>query len=433
MRPAADRAPSTTLPLRYLLAAAGAFVLSALGVVWLAAELAGHYYHPWILALTHTFTLGWIGLTIFGSSYQLVPVVLDRPLWSERLAAWQFVLLVAGITGMVAHFALAEWSGLVWAAGLVGVGVGLHVLNTVMTVRGLRRWTFTAYLVAGAITGLGLTTVFGLALGVHRLWPFLPGQHFPTLHAHFHLALLGWILPMVIGVAARVYPMFLLAREPEGWPGRVQLWGLATGVPAVIAGLLAMPALLLPGALAVAAAVAAHLAWVGGMVRSRRRPSLDWGLRFALTGAAFLVPTAAMGLAFAAGLLAGPRLGLAYAVLALGGWVSLTIVGMMLKIVPFLVWYRTYARLAGRVPVPTLPQLSWPAAEAAAYALLAPGMLALAAALAAGEVVWIRAAGITIALGALAFAAALGRVLGHLGRAGLRDAAPAAGVRAAAS
>ena len=28
----------------------------------------------------------------------------------------------------------------------------------------------------------------------------------------------------------------------------------------------------------------------------------------------------------------------AYAVIVLGGWVSLTIAGMMLKIVPFLVW-----------------------------------------------------------------------------------------------
>ena len=36
---------------------------------------------------------------------------------------------------------------------------------------------------------------------------------------------------------------------------------------------------------------------------------------------------------------------------------------MMLKIVPFLVWYRVYAPRAGRQPVPTLAQLSWPAAE----------------------------------------------------------------------
>ena len=42
--------------------------------------LAGHYYHPRLLALTHAVTLGWITLAIMGASYQLVPVVFERPL-----------------------------------------------------------------------------------------------------------------------------------------------------------------------------------------------------------------------------------------------------------------------------------------------------------------------------------------------------------------
>ena len=76
----AARVPSVTLPLRYLVAATVAFALAALGVPWLARELTGHYYHPRVLALTHTVTLGWITLTIMGASYQLVPIVLGRPI-----------------------------------------------------------------------------------------------------------------------------------------------------------------------------------------------------------------------------------------------------------------------------------------------------------------------------------------------------------------
>ena len=105
---------------------------------------------------------------------------------------------------------------------------------------------------------------------------------------------------------------------------------------------------------------------------------------------------------------------IAYAVVTLGGWVSLTIVGMMLKIVPFLVWYRAYSPRAGREPVPTLAQLSSPRAEALAYGLLTGGIVLLAAAGLVGDSIWIRAAGVVLALGALAFAAALSRVLTHL-------------------
>jgi hypothetical protein len=229
------------------------------------------------------------------------------------------------------------------------------------------------------------------------------------------VALLGWIAPMIVGVGARVYPMFLLAPEPGGRGARVQSWGLGLGVPAVAAGLLLGRApLLVPGALAVAAALAVHAAWVVGFARHGKRPALDRGLRFVLTGTACLAPAGLAGLALALGLASGPRVALAYAVLALGGWVSLTIAGMMLKIVPFLVWYRVYAPRAGREPVPTLAELSWAGAERLAYALLTGGTVALALAVAAGERAAIAVAGSAVAVGALALAAALGRMLAHL-------------------
>ncbi|HEX9820498.1 MAG TPA: hypothetical protein VGD07_12930 [Methylomirabilota bacterium] len=431
MQPTPGRGASPMLPLSYLVTAAAAFVLAALAVPWLAPELAGHYYQPRILALTHAVTLGWITLTIMGASYQIVPIVLGRPIWSERLARWQLVLTAVGIAGMVGHFFFGEWSGLVWAAGLVTLGVGAHLVNAALSVRGLTQWTFTARLVVLAYVGLGLTTLFGALLGVDKLVRVLPGSLFPNLHAHVHLALLGWVLPMVIGVAARVYPMFLLAREPVGWPGRVQLWGLGLGVPATVLGILGSGALLAAGALAVAAAVGAHLAWVLDMVRGSRRPALDWGLRFVLAGAFALVPATVLGLALAFGTLAGPRVALAYAALALGAWASLTIAGMLLKIVAFLVWYRVYGPRVGREPVPALPDLGWPAGERLAWALLTTGFAALAGALWLGEPAWIRAAGAVVAAGAVMFAATLARVLHHLMPCARRAAAPASRVGAA--
>ncbi len=421
----AGKSPSPTLPLCYLVTAAAAFVLSCAAVPALAPELAGHYYHPHLAALTHTLTLGWITLSIMGASYQLIPIVLERRVWSERLARWQFWILAIGIAGMVAHFYIGGWPGLLMAAVMVGAGVAMHLVNVALTLRSVDRWSFTARFIAMAHAGLGLTVVFGLVLGADRIWKFLPGSFFPTLHAHFHLALLGFVAPMVMGVAARVYPMFLLAPEPSGWPERVQFWGLALGVPAVVAGLLGAPALVGPAAIVVAAAAAAHVTWVWRMARDRKRPALDWGLRFVLTGSVFLIAAVAMGLGLAFNILSGPRAALAYAVLALGGWVSLTIVGMMLKIIPFLVWYRVYSPQVGRSRVPTLAQLGWPAAEGLAYALFTGGVAALASALTTGHAQLIGAAGVILAAGAVCFAAAVARVLHHMAPCGRRPAVTA--------
>ena len=189
-----------------------------------------------MLALTHTVTLGWITLAIMGASYQLIPIVLERPIWSERLARWQLGVLAVAVLGMIAHFYLGTWPGLAAAAGLLAVGIGLHLLNVGLSLRGFTRWTFTARMVVLGYGGLALTTLFGLALAANRVWPFLPGEFFPTLHAHVHLALLGWVTPMIFGVAARVYPMFLLAPAPGRWSCRLQLWGLAVGLAVGRAG-----------------------------------------------------------------------------------------------------------------------------------------------------------------------------------------------------
>jgi len=422
----AGRAPSVTLPLAYLAMAATAFVLAALALPGLGVALAGHYYHPRLLALTHVVTLGWITLAIMGASYQLIPVVIERPLFSERLARWQLPGLAAGILGMVSHFWIGRWDGLTWAAALVGAGVLTHVINVALSVRRLARWSFTARGVALALGGLVLTVAFGVTLAITHGSRVFPGGLLGAVHAHFHLALLGWIAPMIVAVAARVYPMFLLAPEPGGWGASIQLGGLGLGVPAVTAGLaLGQPALVVPGAVAVVVALGVHVRWVSGFARRRKRPTLDWGLRFVLTGTACLVLSGVLGLALALGVGSGPRAALAYAVLALGGWVSLTIVGMMLKIVPFLAWYRVYAPRAGREPVPTLAQLSWPAAERLAYGLLTVGTLALAATVAAGEPAAIAVAGTIVCIGALVFAAALGRTLWHLRLCGAGRPAPA--------
>ena len=419
--PHPGRGPSPLLPLAYLLCAAAAFVVGSFGVAWLAPELAGHYYHPRLLALTHTVTLGWITLAIMGASYQLIPVVLEHPIWSERLAGWQLAILGIAVLGMIAHFLLGTWPGLVAAAGLLTSGVTLHLLNVILSVRGLAQWSLTARLVMIGYAGLVATTLFGSALAVNHIRPFLPTEFFATLHAHVQLALLGWVTPMILGVAARVYPMFLLAPAPRPWSSRCQLWGVALGMPSVVVGLLAdAPRLLAVGAGAVATAAVAHAVWVLEMARARKRPRLDWGLRFTLTATSFLMPAVLLGLALATDVLSGPRVALAYAVLVLGGWVSLTIVGMMLKIVPFLVWYRAYAPRAGRERVPTLLEISSPRLEGLAYVLLTGGTALLTVAVLVGDPAWIRAAGLGVGLGALAFATALGRVLGHLLNAGAK-------------
>ena len=80
--------------------------------------LATYHYNQYVIAATHLFVLGWICTIVMGAMYQLVPVALETKLYSEKLAAWQFVFHLVGFTGMVWMF----WTWNMKQVGHFGVG-----------------------------------------------------------------------------------------------------------------------------------------------------------------------------------------------------------------------------------------------------------------------------------------------------------------------
>jgi len=96
-------------------------------------------------------------------------------------------------------------------------------------------------------------------------------------------------------------------------------------------------------------------------LRGRKRRVLDWGVRYFLTAAALLAPLSALAVFLSwPGRPLTPLLGQwenVYGLLALLGVVTLAILGMLYKIVPFLVWYATYSPHIGAQKVPALSDL----------------------------------------------------------------------------
>src|SRR5262249_3991021 len=181
-----------------------------------------------------------------------------------------------------AHFFIGEWSGMLWAAVLVAVAVGAHVVNLALTLRAIEARSLLARFVIVALAAVSLTMLAGLALAFHHLHPFLPGDFYARLGAHAQLAILGWVLPMILGVAAETYPMFLLGSGHDVRLERIQFWGVVVGVPALVAGLMASRVVAIGGAIAVTATVAAHLTSIARMVWRHNVPRLDWPVRFVL-------------------------------------------------------------------------------------------------------------------------------------------------------
>lgn len=341
-------------------AAATLFLLAgAVGLVWVAPDLAvGDYLAPRVAAVTHIFTLGWLTLTIFGALSQLLPVALGAPIFSPRLGHAAFWSFAAGIPIFTAGLAMERMPMLAAGGTLVGVGVLLAVANVAATLARGHTRDVTWSAIAGGISYLAVALVLGLVLARNLDTEFIAGSRVRVLAAHLHIAVVGWAMLVIVGVANRLLPMFLLSHGADTRWSRRAFVCLAAGVPVFAVGMLVPWRIAAwAGAALLEAGLGAFLwqAYVFYRVRVRKR--LDIGMRFARASLGFFVAAGALGPVLLALGGAHARLGAAYVVSGFLGGIVLFVTGFLYKIVPLLSWTARFGKRIGKTALPTAADL----------------------------------------------------------------------------
>jgi hypothetical protein len=381
-------ATSVRLPGQHFAAAVLYLVAGAVGLVWIAPELAiGAYPSPHVAGITHLFTLGWLTTTIFGALYQLLPVALGAPLRSTRVAHASFWTFAPG-AGLFAA-GVATSAPMLHHAGiaLVAVGILLAVGNFALTLPRAPSRDATWWSVATALAFLASTLVLGVVL-LHNLHTgFLAEARLRVLATHLHVALVGWALMMMVGVSHRLLPMFLLSHGGDTrWTKRALLL-LGPGVVALSVGLARrIDVATWAGAAMLEAGVACFVWQALAFYRTRVRRRIDVGMRFAGTALGFLTMSAILG---AMVLVRGPlhpRLATAYVAVGLLGGIILYVVGFFYKIVPLLAWTVRYRDRMGSGSAPTVAQTFSARVAHVQLALMALGVTLLASGVAAASV-----------------------------------------------
>ncbi len=352
-----SRAPALWVPLRYWIAAQVSFLAVLFWAPFGTIGLRGSYYQGHTLAITHLLALGWITMTTMGASFQLVPVALETTLYSERMARWQFWFMLLGTVTMILHFWTLRFQGVMAGAGLIVVAVLLYTINLGRTLWQLDRWDIVARHVVAALAYLLATAILGSLMAVNRVVVILGGDTVRLITAHAHLAGLGWVSMMILGVGYKLIPMFSLGELDDDWITRWEFWLLNIGLVGLVAAALTARTPSLPFAVVIVAAIDLFLWKIFGALRESRRPRLDSGLWHAVSALIYLAIVGFIGLWLASGWGLSPRtssrLAFGYAVLALLGWMSVMIIGMTYKILPFLVWHHRYSDFVGLRSVPT--------------------------------------------------------------------------------
>lgn len=381
-----------------------AFVAGWVLAVIAAPDLVTFFYAPRVLAITHTFTLGWISLTMIGVLYQYVPALTKRRVASSRGAAVQVALFALGTFGLITHFWIGHLLGMAWAAGLIAVSAVLFAAQQLRALLRAPQFEATVVGLIGALLSFTGTAVLGLLYAIDKVYPFLGGNVLSNIAGHAHLGLLGWVSLTICAVSYRMVAAFLLPTVLFPGHTRRQIVALMCVVPALLASLLLRSPLTRVAAVLTAVVMGWYAVNLFRLMRTRRMP-LDWTLCHVLASLTHLAAALGVGLAllFAVdpGSALGSRLVVVYAVFLLGGWISNYIVGVGSRMAP---------GLMGRGAPVLLPEV-W---RAVLFGLLNGGIIAVAATLVWGSATALRAA-LLLPLGAaLLFSSALLRRLTRL-------------------
>lgn len=351
--------PRVVIP--FYLYAAGSFLIATMMTCLSSGIFTGHYFHPQLLAITHLMALGWGSMMILGASHQLVPVLTEEKLYSEKLAWTSFILSAIGIPLLVYGFAVFDMHGAGrWGGRFVVLSVLAYLINLGVTITRSKKENVHAVFVFTAVAWLFLTAFFGLVLVYNFNSHLLPrdSQHYLTIHAHAGIA--GWFLLLVIGVASRLVPMFLISKYTNPrllWV----IYDLINGALAmyiVIFFLKISPAWnLIPG-VALLVAMMLFVRFVFSAWRGRIRRKVDEPMKLSLISVVMTLLPVLLILPLIITMLfyqtESHRYYIAYGFLIFFGWITAIILGMTFKTLPFIVWNKVYHHRAslGKTPNP---------------------------------------------------------------------------------
>ena len=328
------------------------FVLCVL-MVFSPESFTRHYFTPHLLTIVHVAALGWGTMIIFGAAHQLLPVICEQDLYSEKMAASVWYTLTLGMILLTISF----WNlnvGWVMIAGgsLIVISAMLYLINVLKTSIIWKKYSIQKLFLVSSALWLLFTVIVGLLLAINLKFPFFKQSHLEILKLHAHAGFAGWFLQLITGVSTKLVPMFLLGKSNKDhllkWAFIFQNIGLILFLAdgyfiGVSVRVLIYTAIVLVG-------VVFWLLYLYDTFKNRLRKRIELLMKHAFLS--FLALVLSILLLPAVYFSSGYRWTMLYGTLIFMGWITSIILGKTFKTLPFIIWNDHYKNLSGKVKVP---------------------------------------------------------------------------------
>lgn len=350
---ATQMAPPFVLVAHYFIAGAIFYAISSLLLPFYSEEIGGYFLSTQIAALMHLYLLGFVMMVIFGAMYQLVPVVLEIPIFSKDFAYVQFYMFVVGIILFCIGLWYEDWFTLTThGALLMYVSMIIFVSNIFLTYRNIEKWDIVAkfVLVSNIFLFIGASLGFVITLDLH--YGFY-GAIESMVKMHIGATILGYVIMTIMGVGMVLLPMFALSHNFSQKPIEAAFYMISLGLFLyLIGGLIGMEYLQYIGISLIGISIILGLYQMYIIFIKRVRKHKDfWFKNMVASFWSIILAFVVLGLDIVT---AEQKYLILFGYLLFFGFFIFFIVGHIYKILPFLVWYQRFSPLVGKMKVPML-------------------------------------------------------------------------------
>jgi hypothetical protein len=350
---ATDMAPPFVLVAHYMIAGAIFYAATAFLLPFYANEVSGYFLSSSIASLMHLYLLGFVMMTIFGAMYQLVPVVLEIPIFSKDFAYVQFYMFVGGI--LIFTFGLWDENYtqiLPYGAMLMYVSMLIFVANVFLTYKNITRWDIVAKFIFTSNIFLTIGVTIGFMIALNLIYGFYP-DILDLVQMHIATTIFGYVIMTIMGIGMILLPMFSLSHGFKQTAIEISFYTIIIGLVLFLFGTFFKINLLKFGGVVFSTvAIFSALYQMYLIFSTRIRKQNDFWAKNMMASFATLIIS--FFILLAGVITKNDTYFLLFGFTLFFGFFTFFVVGHIYKILPFLVWYQRYSPLVGKIKVPML-------------------------------------------------------------------------------
>lgn len=354
-----NKAPNSNIVIPHFIFGAFSLLVLAVLIIFAESELLAAYFNNKLIAITHLAVLGWGTMIIFGALYQLIPVVFEASLYSEKLAKITFW----ANSFSVAFLCYAFWVGsftnlLVYAATCMFISLFLFVVNVLLTYQKAQLKNIKSKLIIASIFWLAITEFLGTLIAYNFKFNFLSQIHLNYLKIHATIGFVGWFLLLIIGVGSTLIPMFLVSHHLKENKLKYAYGSINFGLILIlINGFISNSSwIYYLATITIAFGLLSFMSYLYDSYKKRLRKKLDIGLKYsAISILLAFIPLVIIAFIFYNKIENYNqlyRITTFYGFTIIFGFITTLILGQTYKTLPFIVWLKKYQHLVGKTKTP---------------------------------------------------------------------------------